>query len=57
MEKMSESQMTQVIEQARKRVNETQELIVRLSNEAVGGSLWKEREVKTVGEIFQKLRL
>jgi hypothetical protein len=30
MEKISESQMTEVIEQARKRVNETQELVVKV---------------------------
>jgi 2,4-dienoyl-CoA reductase-like NADH-dependent reductase (Old Yellow Enzyme family) len=57
MENIPESQMSEVIEQARKKVYETQALVVRLSNEAVGGNVWKDREVKTVGEIFQKLQL
>jgi len=57
MEKMSESQMSEVIEKARKKVYDTQGLIVMLSNGAVGGSVWKERDVKTVGEILQKLQL
>lgn len=57
MEKMSESQMHEVIEQAGKKVYEADGLVVWLSNEAVHGTIWTKHQVEIVGEIHQKLRL
>ena len=57
MEKMSESRMHEVIEQANKKVYEADRLVVILANEAMTGSTWKERQVETVSQIHQKLQL
>ena len=57
MEKMSESRMHEVIEQAGKKVHETDGLVVWLSNEVVPGTIWTKHQVDIVGEIHQKLRL
>jgi hypothetical protein len=57
MEKMSESRMHEIIEQANTKVYETDGLAVNLWNDAVIGSSWKEGHVETVGQIHRKLQL
>lgn len=57
MGKMPESKITEIIERAKATSFEVQRLAVTLSNEAVGGNPWKDRDVETVREINQKLQL
>jgi hypothetical protein len=57
MEKMSESRMHEVVEQAGKEVYEADGMVVWLSNEVVPGAIWTKHEVEIVGKIHSKLRL
>jgi hypothetical protein len=49
--------MHEVIEQAGKRANEADGMVVWLSNEVLPGTVWTKHQVEIIGEIHQKLRL